>query len=334
MIETAPLLQPVLSSRTFARSCSAWPEGTGSGKTTVARAILDAVGGDRIALIEQDSYYRDIDWRNEAELLHHNFDHPAALDNELLVAHLRGAQGRAIPSRCRSTTSCATAARARTRRVEPQPVVLLEGILIFVRAAPARSAGLQDLRGHGRRPAADPPAGAGHGRARAHGAGRAAAVPGDRPPHAPGVRRALQALGRHHHPRGGREPGGAGDGGGPRASSSWRGSDAVPAYLLRVAARFEAAHHLTSYKGAPEPSHGHSWRVEAALAAPELDAEGMAFDFVEVQAALRELAAAARPRRRQHRPAVRPAEPHDRADRGLVLRRAGASACRPRRSPR
>jgi 6-pyruvoyltetrahydropterin/6-carboxytetrahydropterin synthase len=62
-------------------------------------------------------------------------------------------------------------------------------------------------------------------------------------------------------------------------------------YLLRVTARFEAAHHLTSYKGSPEPSHGHSWRVEVALAVAELDAEGMAFDFVEVQAALRELAA-------------------------------------------
>lgn len=65
----------------------------------------------------------------------------------------------------------------------------------------------------------------------------------------------------------------------------------VPEYLLRVTARFEAAHHLTSYKGAPEPVHGHSWRVEAALAAQDLDAEGMAYDFVEVQAALRELAA-------------------------------------------
>ena len=65
----------------------------------------------------------------------------------------------------------------------------------------------------------------------------------------------------------------------------------VPTYLLRVSVRFEAAHHLTSYKGAPEPVHGHSWRVEAALAAPALDAEGMAYDFVEVQGALRELAA-------------------------------------------
>ncbi len=58
----------------------------------------------------------------------------------------------------------------------------------------------------------------------------------------------------------------------------------MPSYLLRVRAGFEAAHHLTSYKGAAEPGHGHSWRVEAALAARELDAEGMAFDFVEVQA--------------------------------------------------
>ena len=62
-------------------------------------------------------------------------------------------------------------------------------------------------------------------------------------------------------------------------------------YRLRVVTRFEAAHHLTSYKGSPEPSHGHSWRVEAVLDADRLDEEGMAFDFVEVQRALREIAA-------------------------------------------
>jgi 6-pyruvoyltetrahydropterin/6-carboxytetrahydropterin synthase len=62
-------------------------------------------------------------------------------------------------------------------------------------------------------------------------------------------------------------------------------------YTLRVQARFEAAHHLTSYKGAPEVVHGHSWRVEAALVAGGLDGEGMAFDFVEVRGALLELAA-------------------------------------------
>jgi 6-pyruvoyltetrahydropterin/6-carboxytetrahydropterin synthase len=61
-------------------------------------------------------------------------------------------------------------------------------------------------------------------------------------------------------------------------------------YTLRVVARFEAAHHLTAYRGAPETVHGHSWRVEAVLATGGLDGEGMAWDFVEVQAALRELA--------------------------------------------
>ncbi|HEY0783226.1 MAG TPA: 6-carboxytetrahydropterin synthase [Thermoanaerobaculia bacterium] len=62
-------------------------------------------------------------------------------------------------------------------------------------------------------------------------------------------------------------------------------------YELRVAARFEAAHHLTSYRGAAEPVHGHSWRVEAVLVRDGLDDEGMAYDFVAVQRALSELAA-------------------------------------------
>jgi 6-pyruvoyltetrahydropterin/6-carboxytetrahydropterin synthase len=60
-------------------------------------------------------------------------------------------------------------------------------------------------------------------------------------------------------------------------------------YLLRVREGFEAAHHLTSYRGRPEPSHGHSWWVEVELEAAELDSEGMAFDFVAVRGALREL---------------------------------------------
>jgi 6-pyruvoyltetrahydropterin/6-carboxytetrahydropterin synthase len=64
----------------------------------------------------------------------------------------------------------------------------------------------------------------------------------------------------------------------------------VAEYRLRVGVRFEAAHHLTSYRGEPEPVHGHSWRAEAELAAPEVDAEGMAYDFVAVQKALGEIA--------------------------------------------
>jgi 6-pyruvoyltetrahydropterin/6-carboxytetrahydropterin synthase len=65
----------------------------------------------------------------------------------------------------------------------------------------------------------------------------------------------------------------------------------MPSYRLRVVVRFEAAHHLTSYKGSPEPVHGHSWKVEAGLETAALGPEGMAYDFVEVQSALRGLAA-------------------------------------------
>jgi len=65
---------------------------------------------------------------------------------------------------------------------------------------------------------------------------------------------------------------------------------AMARYTLRVLERFEAAHNLRSYRGEPEPVHGHSWRVEAVLEAEELDSEGMAFDFVEVKSTLGELA--------------------------------------------
>jgi 6-pyruvoyltetrahydropterin/6-carboxytetrahydropterin synthase len=62
-------------------------------------------------------------------------------------------------------------------------------------------------------------------------------------------------------------------------------------YVLEVSARFEAAHHLTSYRGGAEPVHGHSWKVVARLGADELDADGIAFDFVTVREALQRLVA-------------------------------------------
>lgn len=105
--------------------------GTGSGKTTVAREILEAVGPDRIAFLAQDNYYRDVDWENPEHLLAHNFDHPDALDTPLFVEHLRALKrGQAIELpvydfvRHRRTEE--------SRRIEPRPVVLVEGILLFV----------------------------------------------------------------------------------------------------------------------------------------------------------------------------------------------------------
>jgi uridine kinase len=134
MIDTSPQLDPVLAAPRFKTCILGVAGGTGSGKTTVARSILESVGQERITLIQQDSYYRDVNWRSEAELLHHNFDHPSALDNDLMVAHLAALKaGHAVEVpiydfvRHRRT--------ARTRRVEPQPVILVEGILIFVEAS-------------------------------------------------------------------------------------------------------------------------------------------------------------------------------------------------------
>ena len=104
--------------------------GTGSGKTTVARRILDAVGESRIAFLEMDSYYRDVAWGSEADLLHHNFDHPSALDIGLLVEHLEAlGAGRAVEVPVYDFVSHTRTAE--TVHVEPQPVVMLEGILVL-----------------------------------------------------------------------------------------------------------------------------------------------------------------------------------------------------------
>jgi uridine kinase len=105
--------------------------GTGSGKTSVACAILDEVGRERIAFLAQDSYYREIRWRDEAQLLHHNFDHPNALDNDLLVEHLRQLKaGRPVEVPIYDFVS-----HERTKEtvhVDSRPVIMLEGILLFV----------------------------------------------------------------------------------------------------------------------------------------------------------------------------------------------------------
>jgi len=64
----------------------------------------------------------------------------------------------------------------------------------------------------------------------------------------------------------------------------------VASYEVRVRARFEAAHHLTAYRGAEEPVHGHSWVVEAEASGPRLNDEGYLVDFVELKSLLDELA--------------------------------------------
>jgi uridine kinase len=108
--------------------------GTGSGKTTVAFAILEKVGWNRIALIQHDSYYYDASNLPLEERARLNFDHPDALETPLLVEHLktlRSGQPVQIP-----TYDFRTHTRlAETRLVNPEPVILVEGILIFAEPA-------------------------------------------------------------------------------------------------------------------------------------------------------------------------------------------------------
>ena len=104
--------------------------GTGSGKTTVANRILESVSADEVVFIQQDSYYRNVndlplDIRNIA-----NFDHPDALDNDLLVNHVRRLKaGEAVEL---PLYDFKTNTRMNdTRHVESKPIVIVEGILIF-----------------------------------------------------------------------------------------------------------------------------------------------------------------------------------------------------------
>ena len=104
--------------------------GTGSGKTTVAQAILRAVGPGRIASLAQDSYYKDIDWSSDEELLRHNFDHPEAVDSDLLVSHLLALKS-GEPVEVPIYDFVAHVRTGRIERVEARPVILLEGILLL-----------------------------------------------------------------------------------------------------------------------------------------------------------------------------------------------------------
>ncbi len=105
--------------------------GTGSGKTTVSEAILERVGRERITYIQHDSYYKDLSHLPLEERHKINFDHPDALDTNLLVEHLERLQtGSPIEVPIYDFTTHTR--RRETRRVEPRGVTLVEGILIFV----------------------------------------------------------------------------------------------------------------------------------------------------------------------------------------------------------
>jgi uridine kinase len=104
--------------------------GTGSGKTTVADEILRRVGRDRIVTVNQDRYYFNLAHLDEAQRIHHNFDHPDALEEDLLVEHialLKRGHAASLPVYDFSRHI----RLSETETVDPKPVILLEGILIL-----------------------------------------------------------------------------------------------------------------------------------------------------------------------------------------------------------
>ncbi|EST56503.1 uridine/cytidine kinase [Brevibacillus panacihumi W25] len=104
--------------------------GSGSGKSTVAGELFRQFQYDRVTMIEQDSYYKDQSHLSLEERVTTNYDHPLAFDNDLLLTHLQELlQGRAIE---KPIYDFKVHNRKQERvRVEPQDVIILEGMLIL-----------------------------------------------------------------------------------------------------------------------------------------------------------------------------------------------------------
>jgi len=106
--------------------------GTASGKTTVARAILDAVGTAQIAYLPHDAYYKDMKHLSYEERTKLNYDHPDSLETKLLEKHITQlCEGKPVAVPVYDFTH-----HRRTKEtvlVEPSPIILVDGILIFTR---------------------------------------------------------------------------------------------------------------------------------------------------------------------------------------------------------
>lgn len=112
--------------------------GSASGKTTVTRTIIDHLDPATFSVFSHDSYYKDLaefDAQSPEEI---NFDHPNALDTELLIEHVENLkQGHSVDKPCYEFKSFRRLEL--TEKVDPHPLIIVEGILIF------SSAQLRDL---------------------------------------------------------------------------------------------------------------------------------------------------------------------------------------------
>jgi len=105
--------------------------GSGSGKTTLANSILEAIGEDKIALLPHDAYYRDQRNKSLEERRLVNYDHPDSLETDLMIKHIQTlTREEAIDLPVYDFKQQTRVAE--TVRIQPKPIILVEGILIFV----------------------------------------------------------------------------------------------------------------------------------------------------------------------------------------------------------
>ena len=104
--------------------------GSGSGKTTVVRAIANQLK-ENVVVIPQDSYYKDLSHATEEEKRTHNFDHPDSVDFDLLHEQLQELkEGKTVEQPIYSYLTCGRS-KDETLTVRPADIIIVEGILIF-----------------------------------------------------------------------------------------------------------------------------------------------------------------------------------------------------------
>lgn len=106
--------------------------GTASGKTTVARNVLRAVGAATVAYLPHDAYYRDNPHLTLEERAQQNYDHPRSLENKLLIHHIKMLLA-SKPVEVPVYDFTLHRRTADTVLVEPSPIILVDGILIFTK---------------------------------------------------------------------------------------------------------------------------------------------------------------------------------------------------------
>jgi uridine kinase len=104
--------------------------GTASGKTTVALNVLKAVGAAQVAYVPHDAYYRDMSYLPLSDRARLNYDHPESLETELLIEHIKQLLDYQ-PVRIPVYDFTSHRRTEQTKLVEPSPIVLIDGILIF-----------------------------------------------------------------------------------------------------------------------------------------------------------------------------------------------------------